>query len=193
MKRIATLTALLALTLTTSVAQAEPQAYEIEKSHTFIAFKISHIGYAWMPGVFKKFSGDMTYDPDNRSNSEVSFTVRTPSVDTFHSERDKHIREREGLLNTSKYPKATFESTSYEPTGADTAVLTGDLTIKGTTREVEFQVEEGKAAKDPWGNFRRAFTATGEVDLEAFGITEFKDMDAPKTAQLEIAVEALRK
>lgn len=193
MKRLHTLIALVTLSLATATAHAEPQDYEIEKSHTFIAFKISHIGYAWMPGVFKEFSGELTYDPANRSNSEVSFTVETPSVDTFHSERDKHIREKEGLLYTTEYPKATFESTSYEPTGHDTAVLTGDLTIKGKTHEVEFEVEEGKAAEDPWGDFRRAFTATGKINLKDFGITHFEGMEAPKYATLEIAVEALRK
>jgi polyisoprenoid-binding protein YceI len=193
MKRLIPLIAVLGLGLTAGAVQAEPQAYEIEKSHTFIAFKISHIGYAWMPGVFKEFSGELTYDPENRSNSEVSFTVKTPSVDTFHSERDKHIREKEGLLYTTEYPKATFESTSYEPTGHDSAILTGDLTIKGKTHEVEFEVEEGKAAEDPWDNFRRSFTATGKVNLKEFGITHFEGMDAPKYARLEIAVEALRK
>ncbi len=192
MKRIATLAAMLALGFSAGIAQAEPQAYQIEKSHTFIAFKISHIGYAWMPGVFKKFSGELTYDPEDRANSEVSFTVRTPSVDTFHGERDKHIREKEDLLYTTEYPKATFESTAYEPTGPDTAELTGNLTIRGETNEVTFEVEEGKAAEDPWGNFRRAFTATGEVNLQDFGITHFEGMEAPKTANLEIAVEALR-
>jgi len=193
MKRIATIAAIASLGLTVGTAQAEPQAYEIEKSHTFIAFKISHIGYAWMPGVFKEFSGELTYDPEDRANSEVSFTVQTPSIDTFHGERDKHIREKKDLLYTTEYPKATFESTSYEPTGPDTAKLTGDLTIKGQTNEVTFEVEEGKAAEDPWGDFRRSFTATGEVNLKDFGITHFEDMDAPKTAELEVAVETLRK
>jgi len=193
MKRLTTIVTTLVLGLTAGGVQAEPQTYEVEKSHTFIAFKISHIGYAWMPGVFKEFSGELTYNPENRANSEVSFTVRTPSIDTFHSERDKHIREKQDLLHTTEYPKATFESTSYEPTGHDTAKLTGDLTIKGRTHEVTFKVEEGKAAEDPWGNFRRAFTATGEVNLKDFGITQFEGMEAPKTAELEIAVEALRK
>lgn len=195
MKRAAvTLTAIAALALGAGSANAAPEQYKIDTRHTFITFKVSHIGYSWMPGIFTDFSGSLTYDPENRSNSSAEFTVQTPSLDTFDAERDKHLRERDGLFETGEYPMAKFVSTAYEPTGPDTAVLKGDLTIKGETRPVEFQVKEMAASVDPWDNFRRAFSATATVPIQNFDLTWFEDngIPVPKTADIEIAVEALR-
>lgn len=187
-------TAAAALTLGLGTAQAAPEQYKIDDGHTFITFKVSHIGYAWMPGVFHDFSGSLSYDPENRSNSKAEFTVQTASLDTFHAERNKHLRERDGLFETADYPSAKFVSTSYEPTGPDTAVLKGNLTVKGETRPVEFEVKELAASQDPWDNFRRAFSATATLPIQDFDLTWFEDngIPLPKTADIKIAVEALR-
>ena len=194
MIRTSVISAFAALALGAGAAQAAPEQYKLDNGHTFITFKVSHIGYAWMPGVFHEFSGSLTYDPENRSNSKAEFTVQTASLDTFHSERDKHLRERDGLFETAEYPSAKFVSTAYEPTGPDTALLKGNLTIKGETRPVEFEVQEMAASEDPWGNFRRAFSATTTVPIQDFDLTWFEEngIPLPKTADIKIAVEALR-
>jgi polyisoprenoid-binding protein YceI len=181
----------LALTATAAPALAAEEQYAIDDGHTFVTFEISHIGFAWIPGTFNQMSGSFTYDPENRSNSSAEFTVMTKSLDTNHAKRDKHLRG-EDFFNVSEYPEATFESTSYEPTGENTAVLKGDLTIKGTTRPVELQVTEMAAREDPWGNFRRAFQATTEISLDAFNVDEYGLGEASSTAELRIAVEGLR-
>ena len=194
-KAAVTLTAVAALALGAGAASAAPEQYKIDTRHTFITFKVSHIGYSWMPGIFKDFSGSLTYDPENRSNSRAEFTVQTSSLDTFDAERDKHLRtERDGLFEADDYPTATFVSTAYEPTGPDTAVLKGDLTIKGQTQPVAFEVQEMAASEDPWGNFRRAFSATTTVRILDFDLSWFQEngIPVPETAELHIAVEALR-
>lgn len=194
MKRILTTIAATLLAFGVTAAQAAPEQYKLDPGHTFITFKTSHIGFSWMPGVFHDFSGTITYDPENRAASSAEFTVQTGSVDTFHAERNKHLRERDGLFETGEFPTAKFVSTSYEPTGPDSATLTGDLTIKGNTHTVEFKVQELAARKDPWGNFRRAFSATATINLVDFGLTYFADnnIPEPKTAEINISVEALR-
>jgi len=190
MRLHATLLAI-ALAATATPALTAEEQYEIDDSHTFVTFEISHIGFAWIPGTFNDVSGSFTYDPDNRSNSSAEFTVETASLDTNHAKRDKHLRG-EDFFNVSKYPKATFESTSYEPIGEKTAVLKGNLTIKDTTKPVELQVTEMAAREDPWGNFRRAFQATTEISLDAFNVDEYGLGEASSTAELKIAVEGLR-
>ena len=180
-----------ALATSAAPALAEAERYELDKGHTFITFEVSHIGFAWIPGSFNDFSGSFTYDPDNRSNSSAEFTIKTASIDTEHAKRDKHMRSAE-FFNVSKYPEATFRSTSYEPTGDNTAVMRGDLTIKDTTREVEFQVRELAGRIDPWDNFRRGFAAETEIDMRDFNIDEYGLPEVSQIVELRIAVEGLR-
>ena len=181
-----------ALLATTSVAVADAEQYKIDAGHTFVTFEASHIGYAWIPGRFNEISGSFTYDPDERSASGAEFTVDTTSLDTNHTKRDKHLRSDE-FFHASKYPEATFESTSYEPTGKDTAVMTGDLTIKDVTREVEFQVRELRAATDPWDKFRRSFEASTEINLDDFNLDPQDQLPAvSKDVEVRIAVEGIR-
>jgi len=180
-----------ALLATTGVAFADAEQYEVDEGHTFVTFEVSHVGFAWLPGRFNDVSGSLAYDPDDPSNSSAEFAIRTESIDTNHERRDKHLRS-DDFFDVSEYPEATFESTSYEPTGDDTAVMTGDLTIKGTTREVEFEVTEMRASEDPWGDFRRAFSASTQLDMDDFGIDQHGLPEVSKTVDLRIAVEAVR-
>lgn len=175
----------------TTVAVADAEQYEVDEAHTFVTFEVSHIGYAWMPGRFNEVSGSLSFDPDDRGNSSAEFTIQTESIDTNHAKRDKHLRSDE-FFHVSEYPEATFESTSYEPTGDDTAVMTGDLTIKGVTREVEFEVRELRAAEDPWGDFRRAFEASTEINMDDFKVDQMGLPPESKNVELRIAVEGLR-
>lgn len=187
------LTAILTLTfaLAATPVQAEVETYEVDKGHTFVTFEISHIGFAWIPGTFNEVDGSLLYDPEDRSNSRAEFTVQTASIDTEHAKRDKHLRG-EDFFEVDKYPTATFKSTGYKPTGENTAVMTGDLTIKGVTKEVALEVEELAAKEDPWGDFRRAFSASTDINLDDFKIDQYGLGPASKTAKVRIAVEALR-
>lgn len=180
-----------ALAATAVPAAAAPENYAIDESHTFVTFEISHIGYAWIPGTFNDVKGTFTYDPENRSDSSASFTIKTASFDTEHAKRDKHLRSEE-FFNVKKYPEATFESTGYEPTGENTAVMRGELTIKGTTRTVEWQVKELHAGVDPWENFRRSFEARTKIDMRDFNIDEYGLPDVSQVADVRVAVEGLR-
>lgn len=174
-----------------TVAVADAEQYELDEAHTFVTFEVSHIGFAWMPGQFNEVSGSFSFDPDDRSSSSAEFTIETESIDTNHAKRDKHLRS-DDFFHVSEYPEATFESTSYEPAGDNTAVMTGNLTIKGVTREVEFEVRELRASKDPWDNFRRAFEASAEINMDDFNIDQSGLPPESKDVELRIAVEGVR-
>jgi len=180
-----------AVLATAGTAFAEAEQYSIDEGHTFVTFEVNHIGYAWIPGTFNEVSGTFTYDSDERSNNGAEFTIETASIDTEHARRDKHLRG-EDFLDVSRYPQATFESVSYEPTGENAAVMTGNLTIKGVTREVELQVRELRAATDPWGDFRRAFEASTTINMDDFNIDQYGLPPVSKEIDLRIAVEGLR-
>lgn len=189
LRNAVTALSLLAL-LATAPLHAKPETFEIDKSHTFVTFEVSHIGFAWIPGAFTDFNGELVYDADKPGNSRVEFTVQVPSLTTFHAERDKHLRS-DDFFAADKHAAATFVSTAYESAGEGKATLRGNLTIKGITRPVEFEVTELAAKNDPWGNFRRAFEARTELDLAAFKLNDYTGGN-PKTATVKIALEATR-
>ncbi|MFO8006709.1 MAG: YceI family protein, partial [Candidatus Brocadiia bacterium] len=134
--------------------------------------------------------GEFTYNPDNPSASEVTATVDTESVDTDHSERDRHIRG-EDFLEVSEYPEARFVSTSFEEHGDGEATLEGELTLHGTTREIAIDVEQVGAGEDPWGGYRRGFEGTVTLERPAFGL-DYDLGEEAETVELYLSVEGVR-
>ncbi len=165
-------------------------AFDRDGQHQFIQFRISHLGFSTLYGRFNDFDGRFQYDADNPSESSVSVTVDTSSVDTNHSERDKHLRG-EDFLHVSEYPEATFESTSVEVHGDDTATVTGDLTLRGVTREIDLEMELIKHGEDPWGNYRMGFEGKTTLTLENFGI-DYDLGPQAETVTLMLSVEGVR-
>jgi len=169
---------------------AERYTIDTEGMHAFVQFKIAHLGYSWLYGRFNDFEGQFTFDPDNPENSTVQATIQTASVDTNHERRDKHLRS-DDFLDVENHPEATFQSTGFEPLGNDEYRLTGEFTLRGTTREVTIDVSQVGAGEDPWGGFRRGFQGRTELPLEAFGI----DYDLGPTAEeveIILSIEGVR-
>lgn len=163
--------------------------YKIDLSHSFVMFKISHLGFSVMNGRFNDFAGEFSYDPDNPANSRISVTVKTASVDTNWAERDKHLRSPD-FLDVDKYPTATFTTTGFsESNGKGT--LKGELTLHGVTRPIEIAVEQVGAGKDPWGGFRRGFGGMTKIKRSDFGITRNLG-PASEEMELHFVIEGVR-
>jgi len=188
---LATLTAALALP---ALASAEPETYELdtEKQHSFIQFRVQHLGFSWLYGRFNDFEGEFTADPDDADDASVEVTIDTASVDTGHAERDKHLRSDE-FLHVEKYPEAKFVSTSADLDEEGNGTITGDLTLHGTTREVTLDVEAVGKGEDPWGGYRRGFLGETTIDMRAFGIDEQGQLGpAGRKVELTLSVEGVR-
>ncbi len=179
----------LALSLTAALVTsgnvlADDYAIDTEGAHASIQFKISHLGYSWLWGRFNDFDGTFSYDEKDKAASKIEVTVNTKSVDSNHAERDKHLRS-EDFLNVEKFPEAKFVSTSYTEGSEGKAVLKGNLTLHGVTKEVELDVAKVGAGKDPWGGYRRGFEGTVRIALKDYGIT--KDL-GPASAELDLII-----
>lgn len=175
--------------LMTSAACAADYKIDKEGQHAFINFRIQHLGYSWVYGVFKDFDGAFTFDEQNPAADKVSVTINTNSVDTNHAERDKHLRS-DAFLNTAKYPQATFTSTGVKKDG-DELDITGNLTLNGVTRPVKLEAELMGQGKDPWGGARAGFEASGKIRLKDFNITT--DLGpSSQVVELIISVEGVR-
>ena len=174
-----------------SAGQAMAADYKIdtEGQHAFVDWKISHLGYSFIHGTFKKFDGDFTWDSAKPEASKINVKLDTASLWSNHAERDKHIASAD-FLDVKKYPDAKFVSTSVKSTGDKTADVTGDLTLHGVTKPVTFKATFVGEGKDPWGGERAGFNATTTLNLNDFGI---KGPGATsQTLDLDISVEGVK-
>jgi len=164
---------------------AEDYVIDSKGMHASIQFKISHLGYSWMWGRFSDFEGAFSYDDKDKAASKIAVTVKTASVDSNHAERDKHLRS-DDFLEVDKYPEAKFVSTSYTEGSDGKAVLKGNLTLHGVTKEVEVAVSPVGAGKDPWGGYRRGFEGKTRIALKDYNI---KMNLGPASAELDLIFE----
>jgi polyisoprenoid-binding protein YceI len=176
--------------LAASPLQAEEYAIDTKGAHAFIQFRIKHLGYSWLYGRFNDFSGNFSYDEKNPSSAKIALDIDPASIDSNHAERDKHLRG-DDFLHVDKYPKAGFISTSYTEKSDGTAILKGDLTLRGVTKPVTIQVVKVGNGPDPWGGYRRGFYGTTEIALADFGIS-YNLGPASRNVELELSVEGIR-
>ncbi|MCE8034655.1 MAG: YceI family protein [Halomonas sp.] len=177
-KKAALATALGAASLAlTGQALADDYVVDTEGQHAFVQFKINHLGYSYILGNFEEFEGNFHYDPENLEASSVEMEVQVNSLNTNHAERDRHFLS-DDFLSADQYPTATFVSTGFEPNGDGEGVLTGDLTLKGETREIEMPVTLVGEGEDPWGSYRAGFEGSTTLTLADFGIdmSDFPEM-----------------
>ena len=144
--------------------------YQIDSSHSAAHFSVRHMMIANVRGEFTKVSGTIVYDPENPKNSSVEAVIDASSIATRDPQRDAHLRSAD-FLDAEKYPVLTFRSKSISGERGDWKV-TGDLTIRGVTREITLEVEgPTPETRDPWGNLRIGATATGKINRKDFGLT----------------------
>jgi len=187
-------TALLTSTLLLlSSATAFADNYQIDSKgmHASINFKIQHLGYSWLTGRFNTFDGKLTYDADKPNSASIEVNIDTSSIDSNHAERDKHLRS-DDFLDVSKYPKATFKSTSYQSTSATTGVMKGNLTLHGVTKPLQLQVTKIGEGKDPWGGYRVGFQASTSFDRTDFGVSKNLGPKSNKV-DLDLHIEGVKK
>lgn len=177
----------LVATLTAPLHAAQ---YTIDPTHTFVTFKIQHLGTSWMHGGFNTISGNMDYDADNSNAASINIEIDTASVDTNHAERDKHIRSGD-FLDVDKYPTATFASTGFVATESG-AMISGDLTIRGVTKPVNFEVTKVGEGADPWGGYRVGFTGTMNLIRADYG-GNYNLGPASASMELTLSIEGIRK
>jgi polyisoprenoid-binding protein YceI len=125
----------------------------------------------------------------------VDVTIDATSVDTGIADRDAHLRSPD-FFDVEKFPALTYKSKRVEKVSDGEYRLVGDLTIRGTTREVPVLVQFGGVGKDPWGNERAGFTATASVDRKEFGLRWNQALEAGGVlvgdrVDIEVELEAI--
>jgi len=170
MKRLlAAMIASAAVAATAAPAFAAEVAYGMDSAHTETTFTIDRFGFTSVIGIFAKSEGTIWLDEAAPEKSRVEATVSVDSLFTGDATRDQHVKG-ERWLNAAKSPTMTFKSTKVQKTGADTAKVTGDMTIMGVTQPVVLDVKLNKIGTAPNNQKKQAgFTITGSVSRKAFG------------------------
>jgi len=151
-------------------APAANSNWQIDPAHSSAQFSVRHMAISTVRGAFSKVTGTVVFDDKDVSKSTVEVTIDANSVDTRVPDRDNDLRS-EKFFDVVHYPSITFKSKRVEQVAPGKLKVTGDLTIRGTTKEVVLDVEGPTAPmKDPWGNTRNAATATTKINRQDFGV-----------------------
>ncbi len=163
--------------------------YEIDPSHSFVEFRIQHLGYSWLYGRFNTITGAFHHDPNAPQDNKISLEIDTASIDTNHAKRDTHLRN-EDFLDVKKFPKATFESTKFIGS-AEEGILHGTLTLHGVSKPIEIKVKKLGEGKDPWGGYRAGFVGTFKLVRKEFGMS-YQLGPNSEDMELELGIEGIR-
>ena len=151
-----------------NLSDLTPGVWNVDPSHSIVGFTARHLMITKVRGRFTTFTGTVTVAEDPL-DSKVEATVDLGSVTTGDEQRDGHLKSAD-FFDVDKHPTMTFTSTGIKQDGGD-YVLTGDLTVAGTTRSVDFELSFDGVQKDPWGGTRAGFTAETEISRKDWELT----------------------
>ena len=144
-----------------------PGTWNVDPSHSGLNFTVKHLMVSKVRGRFASFSGTLNIAADPLQSS-VTAQADVASVTTGDTGRDEHLRSGD-FFEAEKFPTISFVSTKIEADGDD-FVLYADLTIKGITKNVKFELEFDGVGNDPWGNTKAGFSAEAEINRKDFGL-----------------------
>jgi polyisoprenoid-binding protein YceI len=172
------------------------QRWAIDASHSGIHFSVRHLVIAKVRGQFTRWTGTVQAPDGDFTKGSVEVVVDASSIDTGVADRDAHLTSAD-FFDVARFPDVTFKASRFEDLGGSEAKLTGQLTIKGITRDVVLKVEYVGQTRDPWGNDRAGFSAKTTIDRKDFGLTwnqtlETGGLVVGDRVDLEIEIEAVK-
>jgi polyisoprenoid-binding protein YceI len=150
-----------------SLDQLTPGTWTVDTPHSTIGFVARHMMLSKVRGRFTDFTASIEI-ADPPQSSTVFAEVQMASVTTGEEGRDNHLRTND-FFDVENHPTMTMRSTGFEADGDD-YVMHADLTIKGTTLPVDFELEFDGVGQDPWGGTRAGFTASTTINRRDFGV-----------------------
>lgn len=140
--------------------------YIVDAAHSDISFKVRHLMVSNVKGTFTSFAGSVESE-DEFLTGKINFEIDTNSISTKDENRDGHIKGAD-FLDVENFPKITFVSNEFS---SGNFVVSGLLTIKGVTKEVNFACDFNGKSVDPWGNTKYGFEVSGKINRSDFGVT----------------------
>jgi polyisoprenoid-binding protein YceI len=151
----------------TLTANSAKTKWILDIAHSELNFKIKHLMISNVNGAFRKF--DAEAGGEDFTASPVHVTIDASSIYTNDDARDAHLKGAD-FFDVENHKHIAFQSTSFKKTDAENYKLTGQLTMKGVSKEVTLDVEFGGINKDPWGNEKAAFSLNGKINRKDWGL-----------------------
>src|SRR4029079_17229044 len=144
--------------------------WDIDTAHANAGFRVRHLMVSHVRGHLGPVTGTVLIDEQDLSRSRGDVSIDARGIDSRDPKRDEHLRSAD-FLDVANHPTVTFKSTRVERAGGDDLRVTGDLTIRATTRPVTLTVESlAPAVTDPWGNTKRGATAHAKIHRKDWGL-----------------------
>ncbi|MBS1776622.1 MAG: YceI family protein [Bacteroidetes bacterium] len=145
------------------------RTWKIDTAHSEVQFKVRHMMISNVTGNFSSFDSTVTTDNDDFKTAQARFEADLSSISTNNEQRDNHLRTSD-FFDAANHPKLEFVSKKMEQIDEENFLLTGDLTIRGTTKPITLKVEFGGTTLDPWGNTRVGFSIEGKLNRKEYGL-----------------------
>ncbi|PLX77481.1 MAG: hypothetical protein C0615_05215 [Desulfuromonas sp.] len=168
-----TLTVLAALIFLAQLATAA--TYKVDPVHSQVQFTVDHLVVFKVSGAFNEYEGEIEADPTSKTLKSANANIKVASIDTDEPKRDDHLRSPD-FFDAANHPEMTFTSKRIEGQGNDITVY-GDLTIRGTTKEVALKGSYRGENTDPWGNVRSGFAASTTINRHDYGLSWNKALE----------------
>jgi polyisoprenoid-binding protein YceI len=160
----------LSLVILTYAALSQAQTtWKCDPSHSSISFSVGYLGISNVTGDFGKYSGTLTSSNSDFNDAKFDFTVDVSSINTGIEARDNHLKSPD-FFDVATHPQMTFSTTSFKKIKNNSYKLEGNMTIKGISKKMTFDVTYGGSATDHYSNERSGFTILGKINRSDFQI-----------------------
>jgi len=189
-KAIGMLSALIVmLAVFAPVSASAAETYVLDPDHTYILFRVKHLGVGYSYGQFSGATGSFRLEDTPGAKSLIEIEAQAKLINTGVQIRDNHIRSQD-FLNVENYPIISFRSTSVEKVEQDLYRISGDLMLLGKTRPITVKARQTGAGKDPWGKYRKGFETSFTIKRSDFGM-DFMLGGVSDEVDLTVSVEGI--
>lgn len=166
--------------------------FKLDDTHASIVFKVNHLGFSDVYGMFGAAEGTIAWDEANPSKSSIEVTVKTDSLTTLNKKRDDHLKGPD-FFNVKQFPSIVLKSKTIKKAGPKKFDVAADLTLNGVTKPVKFVLTQNNTGKDPWGNMRSGADTAFSINRTDFGMNYMsKPGEIGNKVDLMISVEGLK-
>lgn len=152
------------------MTMAQQQKWVADLAHSEVSFRVKHLMVSHVTGYFRKFHVEAHASAEGFQDARILFTAQVDSIETGNADRDAHLKGPD-FFDAAKYPEIRFVSTAFRKLNDEGDYeLHGELTMKGITRPVSFQVHYEGSVKDPWGNQKAGFSVQGRINRKEWGL-----------------------
>jgi polyisoprenoid-binding protein YceI len=172
---------------------SETIKYKVDETHASIVFKVSHLGFSNVYGMFRTAEGMITWNADQADKSSFEVTVKADSVDSMNAKRDEHLKGPD-FFNVKQFSKIVLKSRSIKRISDKKYEVVADLTLRGVTKTLPpFVFNQMNTGKDPWGKERTGGEFNFKINRTDFGMNYMsKPGEIGNEVEMTISVEGIK-